>query len=374
MNTLEGTSSRFAGGLVHSIEVLRRLENYRLLIFAPEFARPIIREALPQASFMPMPTLGQTEGRSALEFIYRALMTFQRASAFRECDVLYATSQFLPDVMPILCARQRRSTVCIFHVMEPPWKRKGPLIKNSVAFAAEALGLFIVRLYCRSVIAGTDQLKKNLRRRGFGQPIVVTTNGVEHARALEIGNTSRERSGAVFVGRLHPPKGLNDLLRCWKMVSEVVPGVKLTIVGDGEPVYKDSLKRLATELGLATRVSFAGAVNAERRSDLLQMAKIFLFPSSEEGWGIAIAEAMASGLPCVTYDLPVFREVFPCGRISAEPGNYVKLAACAISLLTNDELWRQTSLQAVELAQSFTWERAAVYEDHAIRLALDSPS
>ena len=71
------------------------------------------------------------------------------------------------------------------------------------------------------------------------------------------------------------------------------------VVGDGEPEYVASLKELADELSLADRVVWAGHIDGDLKASALAGACLFVLPSFSENFGIAAAEALMAGLPCV---------------------------------------------------------------------------
>lgn len=98
------------------------------------------------------------------------------------------------------------------------------------------------------------------------------------------------------IGRLVPKKGHKDLLKAFAKMT--IPGWRLVLCGDGP--CRNALKSQAQALGIADRVEFAGSVQ-----DLqlyFRHAGMFAFSSLYEGYPNALAEAMVSGLPCVSYD------------------------------------------------------------------------
>lgn len=103
----------------------------------------------------------------------------------------------------------------------------------------------------------------------------------------------------LFLGRLHPVKGLEHLLRAMSMVRAPV---RLAIAGGGDPAYAASLRALADELELGSKVAFLGAVAPELRASLYRCAALFVLPSSQENFGLVLFEAMAAGVPVLTTD------------------------------------------------------------------------
>jgi glycosyltransferase involved in cell wall biosynthesis len=115
----------------------------------------------------------------------------------------------------------------------------------------------------------------------------------------------------AFTGRLVPHKGVDVILRA---LLELPPEVVLIVVGSGPQL--PFLVRLARRLRVSERVRFCPKVSDEDLPRYLAAADVFVFPSQNrlEGFGLAAAEAMASGLPVVVADMPGVQEVIEPGR------------------------------------------------------------
>lgn len=105
-------------------------------------------------------------------------------------------------------------------------------------------------------------------------------------------------AGILFVGRLHPVKGLETLIRALGQCT--TPGVTLTIAGAGEAGYVASLKALANEAGVSDRICWAGFVEGEAKARLYAEASAFVLPSHQENFGLVLFEALAAGCPVIT--------------------------------------------------------------------------
>lgn len=105
---------------------------------------------------------------------------------------------------------------------------------------------------------------------------------------------------ALFVGRLVPAKGVDDLLTAWRVLSSRREAAELWIVGDGPD-------RSALEGAATHSVRFLGL--RDDVPDLMAIADLLVVPSKHEGFGLVVAEGLASSLPIVASDLPVLREV-----------------------------------------------------------------
>ena len=141
----------------------------------------------------------------------------------------------------------------------------------------------------------------DIRALGLKHPIAVIPNGIDiPVLNLQISqpNTNRFRR-LLFLGRLHPIKGIEILLRAWLVLQNIHPEWELVIAGKGETTYVDSLINLARQLHLK-RVSFPGPVYGDAKSKLYFSSHLFILPTETENFGMAIAEAQAHGLPVIT--------------------------------------------------------------------------
>lgn len=103
----------------------------------------------------------------------------------------------------------------------------------------------------------------------------------------------------VFLGRINPVKNLECLLDAWAIVRRRVPTAQLEIAGDGEPVYVATLKLHASRAGIADSVAFVGFVSGTEKSNLLASAGVVVLPSHHENFGIAVLEAVETGVPVI---------------------------------------------------------------------------
>jgi glycosyltransferase involved in cell wall biosynthesis len=142
---------------------------------------------------------------------------------------------------------------------------------------------------------------EDIRRLGFCQPVAVIPNGVDIPPPMV--KSSAVPRTVMFLGRIHPKKGLDMLLRAWGAVHSRHPDWRLQIVGDDEAYhgssgYLDELKRLAVRLGLE-RLEFSGALYGMAKWQAYADADVFVLPTHSENFGMSVAEALASGTPAL---------------------------------------------------------------------------
>jgi glycosyltransferase involved in cell wall biosynthesis len=103
----------------------------------------------------------------------------------------------------------------------------------------------------------------------------------------------------LFLSRLDPKKNLEQLLAAVSLLKDDFPSLHLLIAGGGASAYVAYLKSLAGSLGISAQVTWAGYLEGEQKAAALAAADVFVLPSYSENFGIAAAEALAAGLPCV---------------------------------------------------------------------------
>jgi glycosyltransferase involved in cell wall biosynthesis len=176
----------------------------------------------------------------------------------------------------------------------------------------------------------------------------------------------------LTVGGIEPRKGSMDLLSAYAMLRDMLgdtePGIRLVIAG-GETLfdyrdYRARWDKRAAALGVEPVV--LGPVDHDELPALVAAAAVFAFPSAKEGFGLAAMEALAAGVPVVTRELPVLREVFgAAARFAADPAGF----AAQLQAALDDPGSLRAAGQA--LAESYTWRAAAAAHLELYRSLLD---
>ncbi len=120
----------------------------------------------------------------------------------------------------------------------------------------------------------------------------------------------RGKKLALFLGRIHQKKGCDLLIESFAKVMGPHPEWHLVIAGPDELGWQGSLNLQASRLGLASRVTWTGMVTDTMKWGTLRAAEIFVLPSHQENFGIAVAEALAAGVPAlISNKVNIWREV-----------------------------------------------------------------
>jgi len=147
--------------------------------------------------------------------------------------------------------------------------------------------------------ATSEEEARESQHRLPGLDTVVVPNGIEIPKRIVAGNRDKEFQ-LVFLGRLHPKKGIESLLRAYRIVIRTLGMTSsLVIAGDGEKEYTETIKILIKELGLSGKVKMMGHVHGEAKEELFENASVVVVPSYTENFGLVVAEALAHGIPVI---------------------------------------------------------------------------
>jgi glycosyltransferase involved in cell wall biosynthesis len=156
-------------------------------------------------------------------------------------------------------------------------------------------------------------------------PAEVIPLAVDAAPFLALGRGGARASSreVLLLARVHPMKGFDVLLPAWRRVVAAEPRARLVVAGRDEGGYRARVEALAEAAGVAATVVFTGHLDERGREEVLARAALLVAPSHRENFGLAVAEAMAAGLPVVVSD-----RVNICDDIAAAgAGEVVPLAA-----------------------------------------------
>lgn len=145
--------------------------------------------------------------------------------------------------------------------------------------------------------ASSAEEARQVRAAGVMAPIAVIANGVDTGALLPAGPTGR--SGILFLGRIHPIKGIDLLLKAWQELCRARMDLpELLLAGPGEDRDVSWLRSELARLG-DPRVRYLGSVWGEAKLELLRSARAVVLPSRTESYGMVVAEALACGTPVI---------------------------------------------------------------------------
>ncbi|XOU93930.1 MAG: glycosyltransferase family 4 protein [Candidatus Kerfeldbacteria bacterium] len=165
----------------------------------------------------------------------------------------------------------------------------------------------------------------------------------------------------LYIGTLMPRKNIVTLIRAYKKLLQAEPGYseyQLILAGAkafGSEAIFDEIKALK----LKKQVKYIGYVTHNQKMELIKKATCFTFPSSYEGFGLPVLEAMALGTPVITSNVSSLPEVAGKAAILVDPEKEMEIANALKKLLSNKKLQARLSKSGKKQAQNFTWENCA---------------
>ena len=310
-------------------------------------------------------------------------LTYSIQAFFREKpDLILSPNNTLPNFLPAFLAKLlfRKPLCVVVHHFDftlqkemsegfSPTKFFRRYRKIGYSFLAsffKAFASFLVASLLKEankIISVSNFSAKILRMCGVKkEKILVSGNGINFSEITKFCRSfNRKFFDGIFVGRISPEKGVYDLIAAWRIVASKRKEACLAIVGEGPEL--ENLKVKIQDLGLEDNVKIFGGLPDREMYKILCRSKIFVFPSRFEGWGLAVAEALACGLPVVCYEIPALREVF--GRCKSvffvSQFDSRAFAEKILQILEgfDVEVFRESSQK---FARKFDWEKVFVKE------------
>lgn len=221
------------------------------------------------------------------------------------------------------------------------------------------------------IFAATPELKDYLLGRKFRRDkITVTAFAVESELIEQARADDAYKIDALFTGRINETKGIYDLLRVLALVKKRYPCFQLAIMGEGDDVTKNKFKASIKKMNLENSVQLLGFKLGMEKYNIIKSAKSFWFlsVSESESFGVALLEAVCSGIPAFAYDLPQFARLYPDGEVNISPkGDYKAVAEKVIKLFESGNF---QNVKGEKLLGKYSWEKIAEIEYGRIKYLL----
>jgi glycosyltransferase involved in cell wall biosynthesis len=167
----------------------------------------------------------------------------------------------------------------------------------------------------------------------------------------------------LYMGGFDVRKNVEQLLLAYTYVAQFADDEFPLVIAGREPQWGarmfPDMRAYAEELGIADRIHWTGYVDEADKASLYRMAKVFVFPSLYEGFGLPVLEAMASGTPVVANEIAPLEEIVGDGAYLVEVDNARKMAGAIIALLEQKPLRETLITQGLARATNFSWRKTA---------------
>ncbi len=184
-------------------------------------------------------------------------------------------------------------------------------------------------------------------------------NGIDAGPIARVPEPGK-RVDAVMIG-VRPNKGSLDVVPVWRHVRALRPQTTLLLMGGmaGEEALAKHIRREGLDGLIEIFKPAEGWVPFEEYVRRIKSARVLFAPSHEEGWGIAVCEAMACGLPVVAYDLPVYRRVYGSALATVGEGDHRAFAERLCRVLDDTEMFSRLAEAGWQCAAKYDWDAVA---------------
>ena len=297
-----------------------------------------------------------------LSYLIRSWQVYQILRKEKEVEAIYSCSDIVyADIWPayfLVGHKKVKWLTRIYHVILPPAKRQGNFLVNFLAFYLQRLSFWMIKKRSNLILALNDALRKELLDLGFPKNrIGVLGAGIDYEKIRNFKPTKKYIYDVVALGRVAPVKGIFDIVKIWKTVHDHNPSWKFAWVGGGNENYTKKMRETVERAGLEHSFSLLGFIDKEEVYNILKSAKVFVCPDHENGWGLAICEAMASGLPVVSYNIDIFGSVYKKGYRSVPLFDTKKFSIELIKVLEDNSLRKMLGEEAQDQAAKFDHSR-----------------
>lgn len=368
-----------SGGDKRMIEILKRFKTYGIpvILLTPEMGRNIFNKMLDvQYTVTPYSKYFDKYG-IIVGYLMRTLLACFCFKSNHD-DILYSSSDFLPDVVPAFFFRHKLKksssamvwVQLIHHIIPHYSHRSGPLIKNIMSYYEQRLSFLFIKKFSDLIIVVNPFVKIQLQKLGFEEKkIIISSNGVDNSFLATIKANKGKQYDAVFLGRLSVSKGIFDLVEIWKIVDIKRPDSNLAIIGGAtDSKIQDELSQKIKSAGV--KIDILGFLDDNDAFSIIKSSHLFVSASHEEGFGITLLEAMMCGLPIVAWDLRAYSVFSPETMIKIPVGRIQLFAEKVVELLSDEHIRRSYAERSPDMSK-YSWDSIASNEFQYIQQFLE---
>jgi len=315
-------------------------------------------------------------GHYFIDGTYRTIIGILKALRMHtnQGDIVLSSSDFLPDAIPAFILKLKNPQVkwiASFYLFAPkPWQKISPYkgtkyLLGLVYWLSQLPAYYIIKKFSDIVfVTSQPDIKPFMTKYRDIKNIIPVRGGVDVLAAKKYFDQEEfipfedRIYDACFIGRFHYQKGILELIHIWKKVCNIRPQSRIAIVGIGP--LEDKMHSLIKHMNLQTNIHLLGFLNGADKYAVFKKSKIIVHPATYDSGGMAAAEAMAWGLPGVSFDLKALKSYYPKGMLKTECFDLDAFAKNILHLLSDHNAHLTLSQEALALVRKeWDWDQQA---------------
>ena len=360
LNTQRGGMPRSALGLCEAISASNCKVNLCAVDLGNSFG-PLLTSSNENVAIHSVPCRKLNYGNLSLPKGFRKML----AKTVQYADVIHSHG-----IWSLVChdAAFFSKTLSVPHVISPRGMLEESALRRSAWKKAIAKYCYVLKNLkaAQCIHALTAQEAMSIRRMGLKNPIAIIPNGIslepfEKARCGDPLQKRTDKKTILFIGRIHPIKGLKHLLTAWARIKNQFSDWEIVVAGPDDDNHLLELQQVARDNQLEDSVIFRQSVYGKEKEELLHSAALFVLPSFSEGFSMVLLEAMASRLPVVISSSAGCPEVVPArAGLLAEPNaNSFEQVLSEVLAMTDEERLQMGSNASALVTDRFQWDAVA---------------
>lgn len=355
-------SSQFGGVEKHILDIIEGLsKEFDFIVVCPN--GPLVKEYLKAGAIKHIDLIPKFEADFSYSIKIKKIIKDENIEIIHSHELL---SGSLATFGGWLASCKKR----IYHVHTSFTEWQYSTLKKYPALLINTIVNFVVgNIFATDVIALTESVKSVRTKKEFinSKKIRVIPNGLyldEFKFDEQLRNKFRKNhninDNEFVIGniaRFTAEKGQELLVQAFKLLVEKNPQKKYKLMFAGSGILEAKIKSKVEEFNLKDKVVFLGRFDDSDKVAILSSFDSFVFPSYAEGFGIALLEAMAVGVPTIASDLEVLKDVGEDSIMYFEKGNFKDLEDKLSRLSKNNELLRDLKEKGRDRSKAFSMQQ-----------------